>query len=324
VLSEPRVDRTTLLADVQSHYGLTADSVEFLPVGWTAAAYVLRVGGERYFLKLWPGGRGAVDRLPFVQRLGSSGFRARVAVPLPTRTGELSARFSAGVVVLSPYLPGTTLPGWPDWPPAVLKELGRTLVELHTFEAGPVLPFRERFSIEIADELRLHLADRAVRPFRGEVLDQLERLGELQQSAREAVTGRPGGGFVACHTDLTGDNILIASDGRLSVLDWDEAQLAPPEQDLALLLHGEQPVSARALRDVLQVYPHDLHLDLVGFFRLRRAVEDFTARVLRLHNDDLSSAETADALDGLDRWGASQWRRLDEALAQLPDVPWLS
>jgi len=320
VLSEPRVERTALLRAVDRQYGLAADSIEFLPVGWTAAAYVLRVGGERYFLKLWPGGHGAdaaVGRLPFVQRLGSSGFRARVAVPLPTKTGQLSARLPAGVMVLTPFLPGTTLPGWPDWPSAVLTELGRTLVELHAFEAGPVLPFRERFSVEIADELRLHLADKVVRPFRGELLDQLDRLTDLQKSARKAVAGRPGGGLVACHTDLTGDNVLVAPDGRLSVLDWDEARLAPAEQDLALLLHGEQPVSVTPLREVLKVYPRDLHPDLIGFFRLRRAVEDFTARVLRLHNDTLSPDETADALDGLDRWGAFQWRHLDETLAQL-------
>ena len=57
--------------------------------------------------------------------------------------------------------------------------------------------------------------------------------------------------FVVCHTDLIGDNLLVGADGRLSALDWDTAILAPPEMDLALLLHAEQPVDDHALRRVL-------------------------------------------------------------------------
>jgi hypothetical protein len=68
VLIEPPLDRAVLLADLRDAYGLTADSLEFVPVGWASAAYVLRAAGERYFLKLWPDGREAahaVRRFPW-------------------------------------------------------------------------------------------------------------------------------------------------------------------------------------------------------------------------------------------------------------------
>jgi Ser/Thr protein kinase RdoA (MazF antagonist) len=311
VLIEPPLDRAVLLGDLRDAYGLTADSLEFVPVGWAAAAYVVRVAGERYFLKLWPGAReaaAAVQRFPLVQRLKSLGFGVPDA--LPTRTGELSVSVQPGIVALFPYLPGTTPPGWPAWPGEILHELGRTLTELHSVDPGDTLPFREEFSVAVADAVLLHAEDKAARPYRGELFDQLDRLRSLQEDI-----GRLDPRFVVCHTDLVGDNILVDSTGRLSILDWDTARLAPPEQDLALLLHGPQPVDATALAKVLTVYRHELRLDLIAFFLLRRYLEDFAARLSRLRRGGLSPEEAADALDGLARWGSSQWIRLDETIA---------
>lgn len=319
MLVEPRVDRAALLAAVRDLYGIEVDEAEFVPVGWAAAGYVLRGGGERYFLKLWPGGRdaaAAITRLPLVQRLHYLGFRARVPYPLVSKGSEPSASVPAGVVALFPFLPGTTPPGWPRWPAEVLEELGRTLAELHSVDPGGVLPFRERFAVTVADELRYHLADKVVRPFRADLLDQLDRLHELQRSARRLARR-----FVVCHTDLLGDNVLVDTEGRLSVLDWDGSLLAPPELDLAMLLIGEQPIDTVALRRVLAVYPDvPLQRDLFAFFLLRRYAEDFTARVIRLHQGGLTPDEITDATDGLRTWGSSQWTHLDETLEQIRDA----
>ena len=102
-----------------------------------------------------------------------------------------------------------------------------------------------------------------------------------------------------------------------SALDWDTAILGPPEHDLALLMHGEQPVDDNALRQVLAVYPRDvpLELDLFAFFLLRRNVADYSARALRLQQGGLPAVEVADAREGMVTWGSAQWSRLDRTLA---------
>jgi Ser/Thr protein kinase RdoA (MazF antagonist) len=139
---------------------------------------------------------------------------------------------------------------------------------------------------------------------------QLDRLDSLQAS----VSALPRE-FVVTHTDLNGDNLLVDDEGRVSVLDWDDVRLAPPEYDLSLLLHGVQPVDGRALEAVLSVYPaRPLRVELFAFFLLRRCLDDFTARVLQLSRDDLTPAEITDARTGLDLWGADQWRQLDRLL----------
>jgi aminoglycoside phosphotransferase (APT) family kinase protein len=316
VLVEPRLDRAALLDSVRELYGLAFEGLRFIPLGWVSAGYEVRAGDDQYFLKLWLDKRdadGAVARLPLVQRLHELGFPARLPYPLATKDGSLSGAVAAGVVALFPFLPGLTPAGWPRWPVAVLDQLGRTLAALHaaTPELASVVLPRERFLAPVADDLRLHLSDRAVRENRAEVMDQLDRLEQLQSAVRRLPPR-----YVVCHADLLGDNLLVDEAGRLSALDWDAAILAPPELDLAMLLHGEQPTDDRAFRRALAVYPRDVPLseDLFAFFLLRRYLDDYTARVLRLHQDDLDPAEAADARDGLRRWGSTQWEHLDRTL----------
>jgi spectinomycin phosphotransferase len=38
--------------------------------------------------------------------------------------------------------------------------------------------------------------------------------------------------FVLCHADLHAANVLVGAGGGLSIVDWDEVVLAPPERDL--------------------------------------------------------------------------------------------
>jgi Ser/Thr protein kinase RdoA (MazF antagonist) len=321
VLQEPPVDRAALRYAVQELYGVAVDGLRFIPVGWTSAGYELRSGSDSYFLKLWPGGRDAADavaRLPLVRQLHEHGLRARVPYPVATRQGGLSASVPAGIVALFPFLPGTTPPGWPHWPDSVLDELGRTLAELHaaTPALASVLPPRERFVVTVGDELRPYLSDRLLRPWRADIMDQLERLQQLQRSVRRLPER-----FVLCHTDLLGDNVLVDEQVRLSAVDWDGATVAPPECDLAVLLLGEQPVGGNILNRVLEVYPEvPLRLDLFAFFLLRRYVEDYTARAIRLHQQDTLGPDAQEALEGMRLWGSDQWARLDDTLDLVRDT----
>jgi Ser/Thr protein kinase RdoA (MazF antagonist) len=320
VLTEPRIDRAVLLRAVRDLYGVPVEELRFIPVGWASAAYEVRTPGGSYFLKLWSrdhDAREAIARLPLVQQLHQVGFRARVPYPLVSKTDGVSASIPGGTIALFPFLPGRTPENWPRWPDAVLDEIGRTLADLHAATPMLTVPLpRERFSLAVGDELRFHLSDRAVRPQRAAVMDQLDRLESLQTAVR-----REPPEYVVCHTDLLGDNLLVDDHGRLSALDWDEATLAPPERDLAVLLLGEQPVDGRVLRRVLSVYPPEvpLSVDLFAFFLLRRYIEDYTARVVRLHEGDLDPVHAEDALDGMRRWGSAQWERLDQTLSIVRD-----
>ena len=63
---EPPIDHHHLIQAVRSDYGLPAEALTFVPVGYVAACYTVRcTDGERYFLKWWPntilGGKEAAE-----------------------------------------------------------------------------------------------------------------------------------------------------------------------------------------------------------------------------------------------------------------------
>jgi len=69
--------------------------------------------------------------------------------------------------------------------------------------------------------------------------------------ALEDLLGPPGT-LRTCHRDLWADNLRIAQDGGLCVIDWDNCGLADPSQELAVVLYefsGGVPERARSLHE---------------------------------------------------------------------------
>ena len=304
-----------------------------MPVGYVAACYVVRcASAERYFLKLWPetrvGSQGEAQRdssLRLTRALCDRGIYPNVPYPIPTRLGSLWASFAGSPFAVFPFLPGDVAPPWSQTPPAVRDELARAVATIHaaTPALADVLPSRETFALPWEADLRAGLdaiepIDRAARlglwalqelvvPRRVEILRQLDRLHRLQDAVR-----RLAGPFVLCHTDLGGDNLLIAEPGQLALLDWDDATVAPPEHDL-------QTAVGEGFGRFLEVYRNaggigPWHLDHFAFYLLRRYVGDLAVRLLRILHENPTEREDADLLDGMERWGFAQWRMLDQTL----------
>ena len=338
---EPAIARARLIEAVRAAYGLPGEELAFVPVGYAAACYALHcVGGERYFLKLWPpapDGRPSPTwreaSLRLAHALRERGLYPRVPHPLPTRDGALWATCAGMPFAVFPFLTGSSPP---PWSPALWDELARTISAIHraTPALADLLPPRETFAIPFEADLRRGLgriagvgaADRPglrglrdlVQPRRNEILAQLTRLHGLQRAVRGL-----SGPFVLCHTDISGDNLLVDEEGRLTVLDWDEATVAPPEHDLH---EGREGDIAR----FLAVYAAaggaaPLHLDHFAFYLLRRHLGDMAVRPLSIVDGDGLPEQDADALHGIEAWGFAQWRTLDATLgriaAALPPQP---
>ena len=335
---EPSIDRARLIETVCDLYGLPVEGLAFVPVGYAAACYtVLCAGGARYFLKLWPGtraGRSSPARpdvvLPLTRALHERGLLPRVPYPLATRDGALWAILAGDPFAVFPFLPGHAPPPWPAWPAALRDELARTVAAIHhaTPALDGVLPPRETFAITFEGALLEGLVEierigprarpglRALRhltlPRRDEILDQFARLRGLQQAVRASP-----GPFVLCHTDIGPDNLLVDDGGKLSVLDWDDATVAPPEHDSQAALGDDAGESfARFLRVYREAGgAHLLRQDHVAFYLLRRYLGDMAVRLLRILEENTTAAQDEDALGGMEMWGFAQWSALDDTLA---------
>lgn len=330
---EPPIDHAELLDAVRAAYGLTAEDLTFMPVGYVAACYVVRCAdGERYFLKLWPATRvgsvGVAERtasLRLTRALHERRLFPRVPYPIPTRHGSLWAAFAERMFAVFPFVPGHVAPPWPELSPPLRDELARVLAVIHraTPALADVLPARETFAIR--DEADLHAGLSAIEqigpaarpglgtlrelvlPRREEILAQLDRLHRLQGVVRQL-----SGPVVLCHTDMGGDNLLIDDRDQLYVLDWDDATVAPPEHDL-------QSAVGAGLERFLEVYAAagglgPWHVDHFAFYLLRRHLGDMTVRLQRMLAESTTELEDVDLLEGIETWGFAQWRTLDQTL----------
>jgi spectinomycin phosphotransferase len=113
----------------------------------------------------------------------------------------------------------------------------------------------------------------------------LERTAALAKSVKQAE--HP---LVLCHADVHTNNILLGDDGRLYVIDWDDARLAPKERDLMFVL-AEAGEAER--RSFFAGYG-DLAMDplVLAFYQHEWCVEDIGAFAEEILDLDGASAST--------------------------------
>jgi spectinomycin phosphotransferase len=246
----PALAEDTIVAALEASFGIRVAALALLPVGNDADSWSYRVQAARgpaRFLKLRAGAdptRGAA--VPgYLHRHGVP----NVLAPLLTGTGApyvLVDRFALALYPMLEAQVGAEV----GLSPAQWRQLGAAVRQVHAVPPTP--------------ELRALVDQEAFRPTRRELLADLEaRLaapggdpvaGELAGSWRahqEVIGGliqradglgrelarRP---FpqVLCHADLHTWNVLVDADGRLWLVDWDEAVLAPRDRDLMFVVGG--------------------------------------------------------------------------------------
>ena len=188
--------------------------------------------------------------------------------------------------------------------------VARLVAAIHAATPAPAVPVPsvERFEVA-ADELGRCLAaiDRQagaaadglaaearalVWPQRRALLDLVGRVQDLGAAAGARAQER-----VLCHGDLIGDNLLVDRGGRLWVVDWDGARLAPRELDLALFTG---PGFGRFLAAYeADAGPCDLDPDLVAFVLLRRNLDDLADWLGAVLDGDRPEPQRRADLDGV-------------------------
>jgi len=324
MLAEPELDRALLAAALQREYGLAARAVRFIPVGETAWCYqVTDEGGGRWFLKL--GRPGAIEpaRAELALRLG--GVLAELGLPVPrpqaTRAGALWCWLGGLRVAVFEFIDGGSLSDQDMSAAGLTERVAGLAAGIHgaTGALGIPVPFTDTFEVW-ADGLRRCLAEleagaggagglraaaRAlVWPQRGALLATQERVQALGDAA-----GSQPRELVLCHGDLRGDNLLGDRAGRVWVVDWDGAVLAPRERDLALFagqgfelfVAGYQRAADRGI---------DVDPDLVAFFLLRRNLDDLVDWLGAVLASDRPVEQRSADLDGV-RWCLSRWAALE-------------
>ena len=231
-----------------------------------------------------------------------------VVAPVPTSEGGVVLRLGPRyAVALYPFLEGSTFRFGELLPPAEHGELAGMLARLHRATpdvigvarpAGPLVPERDGLEQALGDlgstwaggpfsEPARALLARHARGIR-RLLTTFDGLVDEVMAERSEP--------VLTHGEPHPGNLLAAR-GRLHLVDWDTAALAPPERDLWLLDAGSGDGLARyAEASGRQPGPAALRL-----YRLRWQLEDISVFLRVLRSPHRQTADTEHAWRSLQR-----------------------
>lgn len=292
MLDKPPLEDEKIAACLKKTYNLSLTTIEFLPIGHDSYAGVYRVqgNGQSYFLKVK---RDAVTelsvRLP--RYLKEQGIE-QVVAPIPTMTGQLWGKIDDFTLILYPYIEGKTgMAGGLSHSQWIA--FGAALRQLHSVRLSPELlnitpkePYLpnpqwsalfKQVQASVGSQPYDSPAEKQLAAFWvskrqeiSQIVDRTEQLGRMLKNKSLD--------FVLCHSDIHTNNVLIDTQGRLFIVDWDQPMLAPKERDLMFVTVGgfmsDERKEALFFKGYGQTTIDPLAL---AFYHYVRAVEDLGA-----------------------------------------------
>jgi spectinomycin phosphotransferase len=305
MLEDPHIPESLMISRLQVEYGLDPIHVSFLPLGYDLRTAVYRVEtptGKSYFLKLHTGKFTPIGvTLPqYLCRQGIPG----IIEPLITRTGKLFGQLDQHAMILYPFIDGE------DGYQVELSDqqwvaLGKILKRVHAVQ----LPEELRRQIQV-EWYNPHWRESAIR-----FLDQVEQekfgdpisanLAAFMLSQRKTiryVVSRAGElaellkqqpiDYVLCHNDPHPGNYLVADNGELYLVDWDDPILAPRERDLIFFDEETSGIRPKGL-GVNRFYEGygqvKINFTALAYFRFERIIVDmaeFCQQILLIRTGD--------------------------------------
>ena len=296
-------DKTELLQHLSAAYAIPLRSITFFPEGEDSYGYiVVSETGEKYFVK-------ASTSVPDICLQYASLLRHRcnisgVVAPLETLDGTLSISWHDFRVSLFPFIEGRSR--WDLWKAekdftdAELSQTAGLLATIHlcTDEIETSHLTTAKYDLPLRNELYTVLEASvkkapsqnsyqkqllaALAAHRSSILETMDRYDELGRSAVASHTS-----FVITHGDPTPGNLILDTENRLHLIDWDGVCLGPPEKDLVSFT-GErfEVVLERYLTE--RACDVSLYADIFGFYIYEwtlNEIRDYGTKILFKNKD---------------------------------------
>lgn len=249
MLTKPNIPDQQIKDCLNEQYGITANNLEFLPLGADKNTVVYEVDAQQsFYLKLRGGDfNEATGVIPKI--LQDYGIQ-NVIVPISTKQQRLWVNLGPYTAMVYPFVEGMN-----GFETSLIDqqwiELGKTLKGLHKIDTSseilktvPVETYssagREKVKVFLKQIDMTSYTEPSARKLVDfmkskkvviqSIIEQADQLGlELKNQNVE---------FVLCHADIHAGNVLINSSKKLYVIDWDTLVLAPKERDLMFIGGG--------------------------------------------------------------------------------------
>ena len=296
-------DKTELLQRLRIAYTIPLRSITFFPEGEDSYGYI--VGSEtdeKYFAKASTSVPDSCLQYAFLLRYQCN--ISGVVAPLKTSDGTLSIPWHDFRVSLFPFIEGKSR--WDLWKvekdftDAELDQTAALLATIHlcTDEIETSHLTTAKYDLPLRNELYTVLEASvkkapsqnsyqkqllaALAAHRSSILETMDRYDELGRSAVASQTS-----FVITHGDPTPGNLILDTENRLYLIDWDGVCLGPPEKDLVSFT-GErfEVVLERYLTE--RACDVSLYADIFGFYIYEwtlNEIRDYGTKILFKNKD---------------------------------------
>lgn len=315
MLERPNLADSQIITGLQTAFGFTVTELTFLPIGNDPTAWVYKVSTETelYFLKVKQGHLD-LGSVYVPHALYQSGI-TQIVTPILNRAGELWTGIPLAnyKLILYPYIDGRSgmEVGLSD---AQWTELGAILRRMHSTNLHAQIDLfvgRESF----IPNPRWTSAIQAIEPklsqttfhdayktelaaFWNEHTEEIKRIINRTHELGQLVKARslP---FVICHADIHTANVLVDSQGKLYIADWDGSIFAPKERDLMFII-GEKDKTSLHEQAFLEGYGAvEIDWQAMAYYRYEWVVQEIAEYgELIFLTSDRGEVTRADAVRG--------------------------
>lgn len=290
MIERPNIAEALIIASLGSGYGIAAEKLEFLPIGYDATAWVYRVqavDGQVFFLKLKKGAPHPAMLLApdYIKEVGG------IDIPAPIRSfsGGLTAPLDADYnLILYPFIEaknggrdGMTLDHWEHFGAQLRKihnlPLNQGLIDVlpkETFVSHKVQMFLNNQAKAKSSHPRDDYEAQLIRLWESHAADIercYQRMMTLGTTLQAASLPK-----IMCHADCHPYNLMVREDGRVLLIDWDEVIYAPKERDLMFIGSWAGDDSAPSAQALYRGYG-EVTIDrrAIAYYRYEWAIQEF-------------------------------------------------
>jgi len=276
---------------LNTDYGIKIATLTFIPLGadMDAAVYKAQTYDQAsYFVKLKRGCHHDIGAI--IQLLLHDAGIQQIFSPVKTNHGQTTQYIDDFTLIVYPFVEGQD--GFSrDLTNDQWIILGKALRQVHEFHLPPLIKdqikqesyapkWREAVrsiyaNIDaeeiVPDEIAFKLLT-FMQEHRGTIQRLVNRAEQLAQKIQKQSPE-----FVLCHSDIHGGNVLLANDGALYLVDWDQPIMAPKERDLMFIGGGVANVWNRPHEEDFFYKGYgkaEINREILAYYRHERIVED--------------------------------------------------
>ncbi len=291
-----------IISSLLNSYGIEVDHITPLALGADADAVIYKIQSHNqktYFVKLK---RGQHDSCANLQLLLHDAGIQEVICPIKTVDDQPQVYAQDCTLTVYPFIDGCdgfsqnlTDDQW--------IALGKALKKVHQLQLPTSITQaikQEDLSPQWIKKVKLIYetiedvisSDEITSKFLGSLkqhkpvmLQLIDKAEKLATNIKEEPTD-----FVFCHGDIHAGNVLIANDGSLYIVDWDEAIMAPKERDLMFIGAGVGNVW-NTKHETEQFYAGygktQINQNIIDYYRCDRILQDVAEYYKQLLSDNV-------------------------------------